>query len=357
MEGRNDLPEQVAHHIISFLTSTADLTSFGTVSRTPPSLISILESCPTFGLFKWISSHCRCIKELRLEHVGLADITIESSSLKSFSIVAGGDKLKISGEKLEDMHIRWRTNSSGQSLNIVAPSLTYLEWIGNTINHQLGKLLHLEKGEICLVADHNSFGKVFEVFRSGPMPLNDVSYLCITIGSFKDHLAPELANLFRRMPNLSTLRMKCNPLPESHGSGFGMEFWKMQNLAFISQLNEVTIELYELSQLKKIYLCYNTFSFCFSSATALMVLTTPSLQGERRSEEKFASATDHMAPSTPSLQGERGSEEKLSLIWCQCLILLLLVPVLLLLLPVLLSLVEDSVVVASTVFLPLPVCF
>lgn len=118
------------------------------------------------GLFKWISSHCRCIKELRLEHVGLADITIESSSLKSFSIVAGGDKLKISGEKLEDMHIRWRTNSSGQSLNIVAPSLTYLEWIGNTINHQLGKLLHLEKGEICLVADHNSFGKVFEVFRS-----------------------------------------------------------------------------------------------------------------------------------------------------------------------------------------------
>lgn len=50
------------------------------------------------------------------------------------------------------------------------------------------------------------------------MPLNDVSYLCITIGSFKDHLAPELANLFRRMPNLSTLRMKCNPLPESHVS-------------------------------------------------------------------------------------------------------------------------------------------
>ncbi|CAL8166509.1 unnamed protein product [Prunus armeniaca] len=134
-------------------------------------------------------------------------------------IVAGGDKpsnLKISGEKLEDIHIRLRTNSSGQSWNIVAPNLTYLEWIGNTINHQLGKLLHLEKGEICLVADHNSFGKVFEVFRSGPMPLDDVSYLCITIGSFKDHLAPELAYLFRRMPNLSTLRMKCNPLPESH---------------------------------------------------------------------------------------------------------------------------------------------
>lgn len=48
------------------------------------------------------------------------------------------------------------------------------------------------------------------------MPLDDVSYLCITIGSFKDHLAPELAYLLRRMPNLSTLRMKCNPLPESH---------------------------------------------------------------------------------------------------------------------------------------------
>lgn len=103
--------------------------------------------------------------------VGLADVTIESSSLKSFSIVAGGtgnkpSNLKISGEKLEDMHIRWRTNSSGQSWNIVAPNLTYLEWIGNTINHQLGKLLHLEKGKICLVADHNSFGKMFEVFRS-----------------------------------------------------------------------------------------------------------------------------------------------------------------------------------------------
>lgn len=55
---------------------------------------------------------------------------------------------------------------SGQSWNIVAPNLTYLERIGNTINHQLGKLLHLEKGEICLVADHNSFGKVFEGFRS-----------------------------------------------------------------------------------------------------------------------------------------------------------------------------------------------
>ncbi|PQQ11492.1 F-box/LRR-repeat protein [Prunus yedoensis var. nudiflora] len=74
------------------------------------------------------------------------------------------------------------------------------------------------------------------------MPLDDVSYLCITIGSFKDHLAPELAYLFRRMPNFSTLRMKCNPLPESSitedGSRFGMEFWKMQNLAFIYQLNE-----------------------------------------------------------------------------------------------------------------------
>ncbi|CAL2269300.1 unnamed protein product [Prunus armeniaca] len=60
-----------------------------------------------------------------------------------------------------------------------------------------------------------AFGKRRDL-SGGPMPLDDVSYLCITIGSFKDHLAPELAYLFRRMPNLSTLRMKCNPLPESH---------------------------------------------------------------------------------------------------------------------------------------------
>ncbi|TQD91808.1 hypothetical protein C1H46_022650 [Malus baccata] len=116
------------------------------------------------GFYKWISSSCQCIQVLHLQNVhGEMDITIESASLKSFSIDTGNSNLRhfqISGEKLEDIHM---------SLKIFAPNLKILEMIGYPISNQLGRFLHLEKADIWMwpgVDEGDDSSKVFDVLRS-----------------------------------------------------------------------------------------------------------------------------------------------------------------------------------------------
>lgn len=126
------------------------------------------------GFCKWISCSCKCIKELHLEHVEVENITMESSSLESFSFVfpsyCGLCHLNISCEKLEDIHIEWRfASTSSRSFKVFAPNLKYLKWIGNLLNNQnLGKLMCLEKAEIFLKhgVDNNDFSNVLEVLCS-----------------------------------------------------------------------------------------------------------------------------------------------------------------------------------------------
>ncbi|TQD91806.1 hypothetical protein C1H46_022648 [Malus baccata] len=226
--------------------------------------------------FNWISSCCKCIKELNLDRVcGERDITIESTSLKSFSIVTSEDRLhqlKISGGKLEDIHIEWSSKWCW-SLSIFASNLKYLEWPGNTVvNDQLGIL---EKAEISFAPQaYEAEGKAFDLlcsiqrvkaltldqntimdlFKEGHVsvpPLDDVSDFRINIGSFSDKLVSPLVSLLRVMPNLSILYLASTPSCFSYRkndcSGFNTKYWKSQNLPFVSQLKEVTVELSQFS--------------------------------------------------------------------------------------------------------------
>ncbi|CAL8990844.1 unnamed protein product, partial [Prunus brigantina] len=110
------------------------------------------------GFFKWISCSCKCIKELHLEDIfGINQITIESSSLKSFSFVLDSLVyidliLSISAEKLEDILVLVHLdhhNCLKNLVNIFAPNLKYLKLSGDEvwIGQSLGKSTSLEKAE------------------------------------------------------------------------------------------------------------------------------------------------------------------------------------------------------------------
>lgn len=106
------------------------------------------------GFFKWFSCYCNCIKELCLEQVsGVQNITIVSSSLLSFSFVNHSlteqCQLSIAAEKLVDLVIDIKSIPHRKSINILAPNLTSMKWIGRLLIHQnLGEFIRLEKADL-----------------------------------------------------------------------------------------------------------------------------------------------------------------------------------------------------------------
>ncbi|CAB4287148.1 unnamed protein product [Prunus armeniaca] len=79
-----------------------------------------------------------------------------------------------------------------------------------------------------------------------PLLLENVCYLSINVGSFRDMLVPGMVSTFQGMCNLSTLEIMSDPEffePKTDCSGFNMGYWRLQNIYFIHQLMEVTIEL------------------------------------------------------------------------------------------------------------------
>ncbi|KAM5574036.1 F-box/LRR-repeat protein [Rosa sericea] len=224
---------------------------------------------------KWISSSCKCIKEIKLSMVSTNNLTIENSSLESFTFVACSNLccLNISGEKLEIIHIKWQFfNPGSRALHICAPNLKYLKWVGDLVSHpKLGKLLCLEKAEIfleaksiCVCDFHNAFELLCSIcrvkalilsdktikalFREGSMaaPIFDTSYLRINSANLNNALVPAMVSLMRGMSNLNTLDIKSDPslfFLEPKACGFNGKYWKSQNLDFVNQLKEVTIEL------------------------------------------------------------------------------------------------------------------
>lgn len=93
------------------------------------------------GFFRWVSSSCKCIKELLLERIdGAYHLSIESSSLESFSYVhpfrSHSLNLSISAEKLVDLVIDWGFQDCKKVLNITAPKVKYLKLSGNSLIHQ-----------------------------------------------------------------------------------------------------------------------------------------------------------------------------------------------------------------------------
>ncbi|KAM5573158.1 F-box/FBD/LRR-repeat protein [Rosa sericea] len=265
------------------------------------------------GFGKWISGSCKCIKELLLDNVHVGSFTIESSSLESFTLLYRHNSdpchFSISGEKLAEINIKWENSKASssitRSLNVYAPNLKYLKWIGNFLNYQnLGKFMCLEKAHIFLKrqGDDYDFDNAFEVLcsfyrvkslvlseetikvllREGSMhaPLDGTIYLGMHIMNLTDDLVPAMVSLLRGMPNLKTLYI--NSYPSLHvvkpkACGFKRKYWKSQNLDCIHQLEEVSVALstgyptnaLELAtyilehapKLKKMVICYLPHQF------------------------------------------------------------------------------------------------
>ncbi|XP_034225601.1 F-box/LRR-repeat protein At3g58900-like [Prunus dulcis] len=228
------------------------------------------------GFFKWISCSCKVIKELNLHQVyGPKNVTIESWSLESFSLechkLIDICHLNISGEKLEEIFIDWEfATPNDKSLSIFAPNLEKFYWFGNFVcNPSLGNPGCLKEVGIFLDPEADDYKYVFDdvytssevnflnlneetikaLFRDGsmPAPFENIRHLRVHIRSFINDLVPAMVFLFSGLHNLYTLYIKSSPPlvePESNNaSGFVMGHWSMQNLAFIKQLKEVTIEL------------------------------------------------------------------------------------------------------------------
>ncbi|XP_004305019.1 PREDICTED: F-box/FBD/LRR-repeat protein At1g80470-like [Fragaria vesca subsp. vesca] len=239
------------------------------------------------GFCKWVSYCCRFIKELRLALVsGLDNITVQSSSLEYFWVHSDVlSNLVISGDRIQEVYIDWEydvtTKQSNKSLNISAPNLKCLTWIGNMLDHQhLGQVNCLEKLVISLTCyDVNDLDSVCEqflcsirsvkvlfldavtaktLFRKGfrPAPLSNVCDLLMFIRcSIDDNLVPAMTSLFRAVPNLIYLNVSSSsqfPIPlallnllgcDDNISGSDGGCWELQGLDFVSKVEEVIIGL------------------------------------------------------------------------------------------------------------------
>ncbi|XP_050116850.1 uncharacterized protein LOC126594537 isoform X2 [Malus sylvestris] len=93
----------------------------------------------------------------------------------------------------------------------------------------------------------NKFDKALSKEGSARAPIFDnMRNLSIHCENLNDDLVPGMVSLLRVMPNLNILYVKTSPRPflftPKTSTGFGLDYWKMQNLAFVDQLKEVTIE-------------------------------------------------------------------------------------------------------------------
>ncbi|BFG36836.1 hypothetical protein CerSpe_231100 [Prunus speciosa] len=309
------------------------------ILKTPSSFLSNLKYLELLhvvieddeGFFKWIS--CSCIRILRLAYPrGLKNINIESSSLEIFNLHQprhGLDTYHISCENLQQLSISLRTDSSSiTSLNIFAPNLKTLWWVGNLTSHpNLGKFQSLEYAKV----EFDSVGTVYigktlnfkytsiilgpragvddfdplcEVFRSyaltlkesvikvmfklkGSMPVSfeNVRRLRIDIGSISDDVVPPMVSLFRRMPNLYDLDIRRHQRfhePTSYKHGF--LYWKLHNLEFINQLESLTTEL--LDEFNEVEFARYILE-CAQKLTKFVIICSPqNLEEVKRKLEK-----------------------------------------------------------------------
>ncbi|VVA18104.1 PREDICTED: F-box/LRR-repeat [Prunus dulcis] len=119
---------------------------------------------------KYVLEHAQNLKKITVFHSPQQSkaVTIESSSLKSFSFVHStvscGLILSISGEKLEDILIDSDFLSTCKNLlNIFAPK--YLKWSGDVLIHQVifGKFMCIEKAELFLMPEADDVKILSEV--------------------------------------------------------------------------------------------------------------------------------------------------------------------------------------------------
>ncbi|KAL6145559.1 hypothetical protein ACLB2K_056245 [Fragaria x ananassa] len=205
------------------------------------------------GFFKWISCSCKLLKKLILARLnGTNIITIESSSLEDFFYihyeVLNTSYLNISGEKIEKINIDCRYSPRSTLLNIIAPKVKYLMLEGNVKNNlNLGDLDCLQEASIIMEPIVYEFDKASEVLSS----LCSVEVLILNEAIIKaayreERMHAQLDKIWCLRINTGSFADDLEPTsldPKSNTSGFNKKYWKKQNLNFISEVEEVTIEL------------------------------------------------------------------------------------------------------------------
>ncbi|KAM2015409.1 hypothetical protein FF2_045144 [Malus domestica] len=203
--------------------------------------------------WKWISHCCRCLKDSHLYHVyGLKEVNLESSSLESFSFVF-----------LDP----FSCYPSKKSFGLSTPNLKHLQWLGNFGTHvELGKLAGLERAEIsstCGVVDfdvlfcilhcvhrvrvlilNDEIVRAFSMDSYVPLQLDGVCDLSMRTLNLNDGFIPALVALLRGMPSLRSLSINARQVQDCGSSRFSMGYWKLQNLAFISEIQDAALQLY-----------------------------------------------------------------------------------------------------------------
>ncbi|BFG32802.1 hypothetical protein CerSpe_190760 [Prunus speciosa] len=197
------------------------------------------------GVFEWMSSSCKGLKELSLDNCRAESITIQSSSLESFRYIYDDDDLS--------------------DFDIIAPNLKCVAWKANMFVFQnVEKCTRLEKVELLLQPQKHDALVLFEIlrgistvkhltlnhettmvlFEGGSTPaLENVSYLCLNIYCLCDILVPAMASLFRGIPNLTTLAITSIWPDLDNCSEFDTRYWKSLNLAFVHKLEELDIHM------------------------------------------------------------------------------------------------------------------
>ncbi|KAF2289463.1 hypothetical protein GH714_036373 [Hevea brasiliensis] len=240
----------------------------------------------SFG--EWISSFCKHLEELLLDHIdGVKNIMINSSTLERLTIDnPSSSKLSniiISAEKLTSFLLFWRGRSSNPKLlKIFAPNLIRLIWESYLVDsYCLGKLNHLQVTGINVKQDPSLDRHEFStnknlsslldsictttnlyidyecneiMFKQGCLPslFCNLSSLSIYTNNLDDCLVPAIASLLKGTPNLKTLTIKYHDYflakrltkMESKSYGFTLGYWESQNLAFVHKLEKAAIELF-----------------------------------------------------------------------------------------------------------------
>ncbi|CAL2273033.1 unnamed protein product [Prunus armeniaca] len=198
----------------------------------------------------YLSIHVGSVRDMLLENALLKkgpmptpfdiDVIIESPSLKSFSFVHHTDSdlfpyLLLSISEKAQLFLK----PQADDVKILSEVLRSI-----TINRVEALVLNKETTMIIFFPSMAIRALLNGVFVPGL--LKNVCHLSIHIGSFLDILVPEMVSMFGGTCNLRTLEIKSDPQflgLKTDCSGFNMGYWRLQNLAFIPHLKEVTIEL------------------------------------------------------------------------------------------------------------------
>ncbi|CAN6713603.1 unnamed protein product [Malus baccata var. baccata] len=175
---------------------------------------------------KWVSSACRFIKELVLENVArLQNITIESSPLESVQLRSTLGNLS--------MYLRYLS----------------LYWRGyTTINlRNPGEFNNLEKAELDMDMDSSTTHDQLVLSRV----LQSVNYWDLL--RIWQQRSPNIGALLKRLPSLNILEIYVSYVFGTPERGSDRRYWQLQNLDFISQLKEVTLEGFEASNDSNLY--------------------------------------------------------------------------------------------------------